>query len=115
MARTRAAWLAAALLLGTAGAGLAACGGGGNPACSERVVGSVRLAQATSVADLFASGNASYDRGDFAKSIADYSEAIRIQPTESAAFHNRAVAYLAQGEREKALADYGEAIRLDPK
>jgi tetratricopeptide (TPR) repeat protein len=45
--------------------------------------------------------------------IADYNEAIRIDPSNAFAFRWRGNAHKAKGEREPALANYDEAIRLE--
>ena len=48
------------------------------------------------------------------KAIADYGEAIRLDPKYAAAYNNRGIAWSAKSEYDMAIADYGEAIRLDP-
>ena len=52
---------------------------------------------------------------EYDKAIADYNEAIRLDPKDAAAYDNRGNAWQAKGEYDKAIADYNEAIRLDPK
>ena len=47
--------------------------------------------------------------------MADYNEAIRLDPRYSSAYHNRGKVWYARKDLDKALADYSEAIRLDPK
>jgi tetratricopeptide (TPR) repeat protein len=47
--------------------------------------------------------------------IADYDEAIRLNPKNAAAYTGRRAAYAAKGDLDRAIADYGEWIRLDPK
>ena len=54
-------------------------------------------------------------KGDLAKAIADYNDAIKADPQQSAAYNNRGIAYAAGGAYDKAIADYDEAIRLDLK
>jgi tetratricopeptide (TPR) repeat protein len=54
------------------------------------------------------------DKGDFTQAIADYSEAIRINPAYADAFNNRGNAYAALGDHARATVDYDEAIRLNP-
>ena len=49
------------------------------------------------------------------KAIADYGEAIRLEPKFAWASNNRGLAWSAKGVYDKAIADYGEAIRLEPK
>ena len=55
------------------------------------------------------------NHGDCEKAIADYTEAIRLDPKDAKAYYNRGVAYGEKGERDKAIADFTEAIRLNPK
>jgi tetratricopeptide (TPR) repeat protein len=52
---------------------------------------------------------------DYDRAIAEYNEAIRLDPTLAAAFDARGDAYYYKGEYDRAIADYSEAIRLDPK
>jgi tetratricopeptide (TPR) repeat protein len=53
-------------------------------------------------------------RTDREGAIADYSEAIRLNPRYAYAFNNRGGARDAIGDIEGAIADYTEAMRLDP-
>ena len=48
------------------------------------------------------------------KAIADYNEAIRLNPTDANAYINRGNAWCAKKDYDKAIADYSEAIRLNP-
>ena len=54
-------------------------------------------------------------KGDNDRAIADYNEAIRLDPKSRESLLNRGVAYRRQGRCDRAIADYNEAIRLDPK
>jgi lipoprotein NlpI len=47
--------------------------------------------------------------------IADYSEAIRLNPKYEDAFYNRANSWAHKREFDRAIADYDEVIRLAPK
>ena len=49
--------------------------------------------------------------GPTASAIADYSLAIRTDPTLSAPWHNRAQLFLYGIEYDRAIADYAEAIK----
>ena len=54
------------------------------------------------------------DRCPGDKAIADYNEAIRLDPKDAVAYNNCGNAWRAKKEHDKAIADYNEAIRLDP-
>ena len=61
-------------------------------------------------------GNAWDDvRHDQDKAIADYSEAISLNPDDLVAFNDRGVVWREKGNINRAIADYDEAIRLDPE
>lgn len=48
------------------------------------------------------------------KALADYSMAVKLDPTVPATYNNRANIYRDRGELDRAIADYSTAIRLDP-
>jgi tetratricopeptide (TPR) repeat protein len=52
--------------------------------------------------------------GQSDKAIADWSEAIRLDPKNAYAYSARGGAWGAKNENDKAIADCNEAIRLDP-
>src|SRR6266540_1228156 len=54
-------------------------------------------------------------KGDDDRAIADYSEAIRLDPNYALAFYRRANSWQAKGDNDRAIADFNESIRLDPK
>ncbi len=54
-------------------------------------------------------------KGDNDHAMADYTEAIRLDPKLANAYDNRGRAYRAKGENDRAVRDFKEAIRLDPK
>jgi tetratricopeptide (TPR) repeat protein len=53
-------------------------------------------------------------KGDLDRAIADYSEAIGIDPRYGSAYHRRAVTWQAKGDLDRALSDHTIALRLDP-
>ena len=55
------------------------------------------------------------NKGDNDSAIADYNEAIRINPGYAVAYVNRGYAYWRKKENDRAIADYTKAIRLDRK
>ncbi len=55
------------------------------------------------------------DAGDYDSAIADYTEAIRLDPTRADAYFWRGEVYRGKDDFDSAIADYTQAIRLDPK
>ena len=47
-------------------------------------------------------------KGEHDKAIADYNQAIRLDPKYTLAYYNRGVVYAIKGEYDKAIADYAE-------
>jgi tetratricopeptide (TPR) repeat protein len=58
-------------------------------------------------------GNAAMCKGEFQKAIADYTEAIRLEPKLGPAYRDRARAYRAIGETTQALQDERQAQELN--
>ena len=65
--------------------------------------------------EYFDRGNSHFDDAKFEKAIADYSQAIRIDPEYATAYNNRGLSYHQLGQDEKAIDDYSQAIRIDPE
>jgi len=65
--------------------------------------------------EAFDRGYAAMERKDYDKAIAEYTEAIRLDPQSDAAYHNRAHVYFGKKEYARAIADYNEAIRINPR
>jgi tetratricopeptide (TPR) repeat protein len=80
---------------------------------SEAVQASVP-AKMESARDYFQRGYARQDKGDLDGALADYNEAIRLDPNDALSYNNRGVIRKDKGDLDSALADYNEAIRLDP-
>ena len=51
---------------------------------------------------------------NFDRAIAEFNEALRIDPTYKRSYNSRGNAFKGKGELDIAIADYNEAIRLDP-
>jgi lipoprotein NlpI len=60
-------------------------------------------------------GNAYNDKGDNDRAIADYDQAIQLDPQYAFAYHDRGNAYHDKGDNDRAIADYNQAIQLDLK
>jgi tetratricopeptide (TPR) repeat protein len=54
------------------------------------------------------------DRGDLEGALADYDEALRLDPSRAAAYLGRGIAWQRKKDYDKAIADFNEALRRDP-
>ena len=62
----------------------------------------------------FQRGLAYYDKQQYDKAIADFTEAIRINPADASGYVGRGAAYLNKDELHRAIADFSEALKLSP-
>jgi tetratricopeptide (TPR) repeat protein len=53
-------------------------------------------------------------RRDFTRAIADYTEAIRLDTSNAAAYASRALVHARQGAHDRVIADIDRALQLDP-
>ena len=60
-------------------------------------------------------GRAYLFKDDYDQAIADFTEAIQIDPEFSAAHFARGDAYRKKGDYDQAIADFTEAIQIDPE
>jgi tetratricopeptide (TPR) repeat protein len=58
-------------------------------------------------------GSAHENNRDFKRAVADYSEAIRLDPSNAGAHVRRALAYASLGDDDRVIADADTALRLD--
>jgi len=71
-----------------------------------------RHAQETPLPNAQAYVNRGLDsKGDFDRAIADFTQAIRLDPKYLEAYLYRAVAYQNKGDNDRAIADYSQLIR----
>jgi len=54
-------------------------------------------------------------QGKLEEAIAEYNEAIRLEPYLAPAYINRGIVYARLGQHQRAIQDFDEAIRLDPQ
>jgi tetratricopeptide (TPR) repeat protein len=59
-------------------------------------------------------GIAWHAKGENDRAIADYSEAIKLNPKDALPYDNRGTAWRDKGDRARALADYNLAIKINP-
>jgi lipoprotein NlpI len=68
-----------------------------------------------SLAEIFINRGTAYQvNDDRDNAIADYSQAIRLDPYVAVAFYDRGQVYQDKGDLEHAIADYRKAIDIDP-
>ncbi len=60
-------------------------------------------------------GNAKFNQKDYTGAIADYTQAIALDPKFAPAYNNRGIAKRQLQDYTGAIADYTQAIELDPK
>jgi tetratricopeptide (TPR) repeat protein len=71
-------------------------------------------AQGETAEDFLDQGVRATGRGDLENAIADYTEALRLNPDYALAYNNRGDAYYNQGRYDQAIEDYTAALRIDP-
>ncbi len=85
----------------------------GPTANALNATGQEKLTNDRSMSDYFAQRGISYHgKHELDRAIADYSEALRLYPSNVNALNNRARAYEQKGERARAKADLDAAKRL---
>lgn len=75
----------------------------------------LNLTPAQASVALMRRGNCYEAKHDLERAIADYDQALRLDPKNAAAYDNRAIALEARGDRDDAIKDYNEALRLTPR
>ena len=60
-------------------------------------------------------GEAYVHKGDFARAIADFDQAIRIDPRQARFLVGRGLAHREHGDLDSALADFSKAIEIDSR
>jgi len=68
------------------------------------------------LADVFWGRGVSWsEKKEYDRAIADYNEAIRLNPQDAGFFNSRGDAWLDKKDYDRAIADFSEAIRLIPQ
>ena len=60
-------------------------------------------------------GKKDQDRGDYDSALANFNQAIQLDPKLAEAYENRGSVYDSKGDHARAIADYDEALKLNPK
>jgi len=66
------------------------------------------------VSALINQGNEKSDRGDYDGAIADYTEAIRLDPNNARAYNSRGWTYALKGDYDQAIEDANASLRIRP-
>lgn len=69
----------------------------------------------TTARDYCNRGVARQKKGDLDGALADFSQAIELNPQDSTAYNNRGLAQMAKGDLDSALADYDRALQISPR
>jgi tetratricopeptide (TPR) repeat protein len=59
-------------------------------------------------------GNAYTNKGEYDRSIADFTKQLQITPNDGYAYNERGNAYYSKGEYAKARADFTKALQINP-
>ena len=64
---------------------------------------------------LYNQGSTQLNLKDYDRAIANFDEALKLDPKYVVALNARGLAYEGKGQHDRAIADYDRAIELDPK
>jgi tetratricopeptide (TPR) repeat protein len=81
---------------------------------SEPDCDQITATESTAAIDLCVRGEAKCQSGDYDGGIADFNEAIRIEPNLARAYADRARAFYSKGDYEQAAEDCSKALAIDP-
>ncbi|MER3447202.1 MAG: hypothetical protein C4291_10325 [Candidatus Dadabacteria bacterium] len=62
----------------------------------------------------FSRGEGYLKRGMLDKAIAEFSEAIKINPRDANAYYNRGIAYYYKGQYDQAISDFNKVLEINP-
>ena len=54
------------------------------------------------------------ERGGYDMAVEEFTQAIKLDPDNAAAYYNRGDAYKNKGDNDRAIADFSQAVKLDP-
>ena len=82
-----------------------------NPVMSPQVESPTKV---TTSSKLLASASRKYQSRDYHGAIADYNQAIELNPTDALAYSSRGAAHYRIKQKSQSIEDYTRAIALDP-
>lgn len=91
------------------------CGDGDDPDICSAVIGFSPLRGSLIAFAYEGRGRIALRHGDFRRAIADFDEAIHLNPNRASLYRDRALARRQNGDLALAIEDYDEAIAHDPK
>jgi tetratricopeptide (TPR) repeat protein len=65
--------------------------------------------------EAFQQGVEAFRKQDYDRAIERFSDALKDNPNDAAAYNNRGSAYYYKGDFDRAIADHNQALKLDPK
>ena len=74
----------------------------------------VQADEPTDAVSYYDRGTAYAEEGKSELAIADFTQAIQLNPDYANAYYSRGRVYDEQGDNEQAIVDYNEVVRLDP-
>ena len=83
-----------------------------NPTVTNTNTDNITASQIQEAESFFALGYEHYEREEFEQAIADYNQAIQLNPKYAAAYNNRGLTYKAKRNIEKAISDFEKAADL---
>ncbi|MBR1177823.1 tetratricopeptide repeat protein [Bradyrhizobium sp. KB893862 SZCCT0404] len=104
-----------AVLLGLSTHMVVNCGDEDDPDICAAVIGFSPLRGSLIAFAYEGRGRIALRHGDWQRAIADFDEAIHLNPNRAALYRDRALARRQNGDLELAIEDYDEAIAHDPK
>jgi tetratricopeptide (TPR) repeat protein len=94
------------------------CDGEDGATVEQRIAGCTAVIKASKgekLAEALDLRGAAYrSKGELNLAIADYNQAIKIEPKFAQAYHNRGVAHDHKGDHDRAIQDFDQAIKLKP-
>ena len=84
-------------------------------ASCTRVIDDTRLRPEARAEAYWSRGEANDQTGQKERAIADYTEAIRLEPDATRAYFARGQIYQSRGDHDLAIADFSKFVQLDPK